>query len=246
MSMEPSPSVIPMLPCKSIDEQLDFYETLGFEITYRQAKPNIYACVRHPIVELHFFGLKQLVPAESYAMCYIHVPNVDEVYEDFCARLKQTYHKIPRSGIPRITRLSDLSEDRRFNLIDPAGNRLLIGQRHDSSKLKPHDESIWEAPNQPPNTYEIAYRLAYAKDDHAAAVKVLDKLLASDKEVAITLSYKALILRADLAISVDDTDLAKQLLSQAKQLTLTDRELEQVRDDTDKMNELLESLERGM
>ncbi|WP_334071317.1 MULTISPECIES: hypothetical protein [Paenibacillus] len=246
MSMERSQNVIPLLPCKSIDEQLDFYETLGFEITYRQAKPNIYACVRHSIAELHFFGLKQLVPAESYAMCYIHVPNVDEVYEDFCARFKRTYNKIPRSGIPRITRLSDLSEDRRFNLIDPAGNHLLIGQRHDSSKLKQHDESIWDTPNQPLNTYEIAYRLAYSKDDHAAASKVLDKMLASDKEVSNELRYKALILRADLAFSNDDPDLAEQLLTQAKQLTLTDQEFDRVSEDTDKMNELLESLGSSM
>jgi hypothetical protein len=42
---------IPIFPCRSIDEQLDFYQALGSEVTYNQTKPNLYVCVRHHIVE---------------------------------------------------------------------------------------------------------------------------------------------------------------------------------------------------
>jgi hypothetical protein len=31
---------IPILPCRSIDATLAFYEALGFENTYRQERPN--------------------------------------------------------------------------------------------------------------------------------------------------------------------------------------------------------------
>ena len=37
--------MIPILPCRSIDDQLAFYESLGFEVTYRQKAPNVFAAV---------------------------------------------------------------------------------------------------------------------------------------------------------------------------------------------------------
>lgn len=239
-------NVIPLLPCKSIDEQLDFYQSLGFEITYRQAKPNSYACVQHKIAELHFFVLKQLIPAKSYSMCYIHVPNIDEVYQEFFTAFKRSYNKVPRRGIPRITRLSDLSEDRRFNLIDPAGNYLLIGKKHDSSKFKEHNESIWGTPAEASNSYEIAYRLAYAKDDMQSAIKVLDSMLSKNKDLSIVLRYQALVLRADLAFSLDDLTLANMLLIEAKQLPMSVEELNQVSTETRKMDEIFIHLHKGM
>lgn len=88
--------------------------------------------------------------------------------------------------------------------------------------------------------------MAYSKDDIAAASKVLDKMLSSDKEVSNELLYKALILRADLAFSSEDNENAKKLLTQAKQLPLTNQELDQVNDETKKMNELLETLENDL
>lgn len=48
-------AVIPILPCSSIDEALAFYEALGFTVTYRQTKPNTYACVKYGGIELNFF-----------------------------------------------------------------------------------------------------------------------------------------------------------------------------------------------
>jgi len=57
---------IPILPCQSINETLHFYVALGFEITYQQTRPNTYACVRRDDIELHFFALKELAPADSY------------------------------------------------------------------------------------------------------------------------------------------------------------------------------------
>ena len=36
---------IPILPCRSTNEVLEFYRALGFEVTYQQAKPNHYAVV---------------------------------------------------------------------------------------------------------------------------------------------------------------------------------------------------------
>ncbi len=229
---------IPIFPCRSIDEQLDFYQALGFEVTYRQAKPNLYACVRHRITELHFFVLKQLEPSNSYSMCYISVPDVDAVYREFCENLKKTYQKIPTKGFPRVTKLNNLTEDRRFNLIDPAGNRLMIGQKHASSEPIQDNPYIAVHPSKFTNALETAYRLAYAKDDPAAAAKVLDLVLSKAEEASAILRYKAFVLRADIAVSMDEINLAKAFIQEADQLSLSDQELEGVKEETERLNEL--------
>jgi len=73
-------TTIPLLPCVSLDETLDFYRALGFEMTYQQARPNPYAVVRRGGFELHFFGLKGLEPASAYSTCLVAVPEVEPLH----------------------------------------------------------------------------------------------------------------------------------------------------------------------
>ncbi len=233
MSTISNGATIPIFPCSSIDEQLNFYQALGFEITYRQAKPNLYACVRHRIAELHFFVLKKLEPTSSYSMCYVNVPDVEAVYNEFCGNLKRTYHKVPSKGFPRITKLNNLAEDRRFNLIDPAGNRLLIGQKHALSIPTELEHSSRFA-----TAFETAYRLTYAKDEPADAAKVLDLVFSKDEEATLTLQFKAFVLRADIAASMDEIELMSSFIEKADSLSLTDAELEEVMEATKRLDEL--------
>jgi hypothetical protein len=46
MTALPPERMIPIRPCRSIDDQLSFYEALGFSVTYRQKAPNVYAAVQ--------------------------------------------------------------------------------------------------------------------------------------------------------------------------------------------------------
>ncbi|MFC5402658.1 bleomycin resistance protein [Cohnella soli] len=235
---------IPILPCRSIDEQLDFYEALGFELTYRQVKPNLYACVRHSIVELHFFVLKQLEPANSYSMCYVNVSNVDTVYRTFCDNLKKVYRKVPSKGLPRITKLNNLAEDRRFNLIDPAGNRLLIGQKHDSPRPLQNDHYVVIHSSRFRNAFETAYRLMYAKDEPSEAARVLDLVFSKkEKEVPASLRYWAYVLRADIAIAMDELNVAGTYMNDAEKLPLSDQELEEAAEAAERLKELRVILE---
>lgn len=116
--------------------------------------------------------LKQLEPSNSYSMCYVHVPDVNSVYKQFCENLKMAFSKVPSKGFPRITRLNNLSEDRRFNRIDPAGNRLLIGQKHVSAEVSEKEQYVTAHSSKFLNGYETAYQLPYAKDAPADAAKV--------------------------------------------------------------------------
>jgi len=244
MSTQQTGTAIPLFPCRSMDEQLDFYQALGFEVTYRQAKPNLYACVRHPIVELHFFVLKPLDPANSYSMCYVKVPDVDAVYAQFSANLKKHYNKVPARGLPRITKPNNLAEDRRFNLIDPAGNRLLIGTPHAVARTDDNLPYVTVHASKFANAYETAYRLAYAKDDYAQAAKVLDLGLSTNEDAPAALRYKAYVLRADIAVAMDEIALAQKYIDEAERLAASNHPLEGASEAVERLQELKETVGR--
>ena len=81
--------MIPILPCRSIDDQIAFYEALGFEVTYRHQSPNVFAAIQRGAIELQFFVLKGYEPANSYSTCYVLVSDIEALYADFRAGLKQ-------------------------------------------------------------------------------------------------------------------------------------------------------------
>ncbi|PSL57110.1 hypothetical protein B0I31_10287 [Saccharothrix carnea] len=118
---------IPALPCPSIDEIASFYEMLGFEVTYRQTRPNPYLAVRREDINLHFFGLDDYDPAQSYSTCIVVVPDIHALFEEFAAAMRKTHGKLLISGIPRMTR-PRLRNDRYtgFVVIDLGGNWIRI------------------------------------------------------------------------------------------------------------------------
>ena len=74
---------IPLLPCPDIDEIASFYEMLGFEITYRQTRPNPYVALRREDINLHVFGMDGYDPAQSYSTCLVIVQDTGPLYEAF-------------------------------------------------------------------------------------------------------------------------------------------------------------------
>lgn len=113
---------IPILPCRSIGATTGFYRRLGFEGGAHDFDQN-YAIFTRGTVELHFFAHPGLVPAESWAGCYLRVGDVQSLYEACLAS------ELPRTGIPRLQPLEDKPWGlREFAVIDPDGNLLRIGQ----------------------------------------------------------------------------------------------------------------------
>lgn len=134
--------MIPILPCRSIDDQIGFYESLGFEVTYRQAAPNVYASVQRGGIELHFFVMKGYEPASSYSSCYVMVNDIDALYAAFRDGLKRSLGRIPTRGIPRIGALRDMSYGvRQFLMTDPGGNIIRIGQPLESGEVEAEVEA---------------------------------------------------------------------------------------------------------
>lgn len=69
------------------------------------------------------------------------VSDIDKVYETLRGNLKKYYGKIPISGLPRFSKLNKTTEDRRFNITDPSGNTLIVGEPFvDSTTLMDEEE----------------------------------------------------------------------------------------------------------
>ena len=120
--MEAVDVAIPILPSRSIAATVAFYRRLGFAGGAHEADAR-YAILDRGPVELHFFAHEDLVPADSFAGCYVRVTDVEAWYRAFAAA------RLPTTGIPRLEPPADRPWGlREFALVDPDGNLLRVGQ----------------------------------------------------------------------------------------------------------------------
>jgi catechol 2,3-dioxygenase-like lactoylglutathione lyase family enzyme len=109
---------IPTLPMSEMRETQAFYERLGFHTAYWHMDPAQYLILRRDELELHFFGLPGLDPMENVAGCYLRVEDVEGLNDEF-----------RESGIEGLGCAEDKPWGmREFELVDPNGNLLRIGQ----------------------------------------------------------------------------------------------------------------------
>ncbi len=231
--------MIPLLPSRSIDDQIAFYASLGFEVTYRQKAPNVYAAIQRGAIELHFFVLKGYEPANSYSTCYVLVSDVDTLYADFRDGLKRSLGRVPTRGIPRIGALKDMSYGvRQFLLTDPGGNIIRIGQPLATTDVVRPTSRLAKA-------LEAATLLMHSKGDPETTARVLDAALSDDPAAPDVLLAQARILRADAAHSLGDNALAAELLDQVAEVDLNADDRASIADDLGRADELRAALIGG-
>ncbi|NGO71004.1 bleomycin resistance protein [Streptomyces boncukensis] len=225
----------PILPCRTIQPILDFYEAVGFAVTFVQRSPNPYAAVERGGIQLQFFGMKDYDPRGSYSTCYVTTDDVDALYADFRSRLKAAYGRVPTRGLPRIGALRDTSFGmRQFLLNDPGGNCVRIGQ--------PISDDQRHAP-APKGTFARALHhaalFADSKLDLAGAARVLDRALAREDERPTRVQlFRLLVLRADVAARLGEDGTARRALDRAAAVELAEDERAEVRDDLVRLREL--------
>ncbi|WNV83407.1 VOC family protein [Umezawaea sp. Da 62-37] len=223
---------IPILPCRSIDEVLDFYQAIGFEVTYRQKSPNTFAIVRRGGIELQFFVLKAVDPANSYSTCYVITSDVDGLYRSFRDGIRAATGRVPLRGVPRIGALKDMSYGvRQFVMTDPGGNMIRIGQPLDQPTATTPQDRLDRA-------LRTAVLLGDSKEDPLAAASTLDRALAADEPTESTTLFRALVFRADLALRLDDRPLATTTLTRAEAVPLTDADRTALTDDLGRVRDL--------
>jgi len=101
--MKSNDLAIPVLPSRSLPGTLAFFARLGFEGEIL-GEGDAYAILTRGDLELHFVLHAALVPAESWAGCYLRVADVESLYKAFLEA------GLPRRGIPRMDAIEDRNE----------------------------------------------------------------------------------------------------------------------------------------
>ncbi|MEU8380000.1 glyoxalase [Streptosporangium sp. NPDC048865] len=134
--VRPNETTVPLMPCASMEETLEFYETLGFEVTYKQSRPYVYLALRWSGFQLHFGPApKGMDPArEESGGCLVMVDAVAPYHAAFVAAMRRAHGKVLGSGLPRITRYRPGAS--RFTLVDPSGNSIIFVRRDEPDELE--------------------------------------------------------------------------------------------------------------
>jgi hypothetical protein len=221
----PSATVIPALPCRTLDDSLPFYRALGFEVTYRQERPNPYAAVRRDDIELHLFGIPEFDPAESMHTVIVLVPDTGALHAAFAAGLRDAFGKVPVSGIPRMTRPRRMQGTRGgFMVVDPGGNWLRISRQRTESDADP-DGGPQDRPSEEEGrlarVVAAAARQADSHGDDAAGIRMLEIGLTRHADAPPVQRVPALVYLAELHVRTGDRDAAAAVLAQIEALELS-------------------------
>lgn len=216
------PAAIPLLPCTSLQETLDFYRTLGFAITYQQTEPYLYAAIQQSDLHLHFSRLSAYGAKNAFGACLVFVPAVSPVHRAFADSLRTQRGRVPTAGVPRITRLRP--GDTRFKLFDPSGNLLIYIDADEAEGSYQWSEKA-QSPLALALENAIFLRDTYANDQ--AAAKVLEKALASPQPTAPLERALALAALAELAVALGDESRALAAEDELSQILLSDAERQQ-------------------
>ncbi len=207
--------MVPLLPCASVDEIRDFFLPLGFEVTYRQLRPNPYVALKREGIDLHYFGMDGFRPEDSYGSCLIVVQDTQPLYEAFAAGLRTQFGKLPLSGFPRITRprrrknAGDLSG---FSLIDPAGNWIRVTTGPGGA---PENSDHQPARSRISVDLDNAVVFADSKGDVQKAIEILERALRRNEPRASWLeTLEARIYLAELLVRHLEYDRAADLISE--------------------------------
>ena len=217
---------IPLLPCGSIDEIVEFYTMLGFTRTYYQVRPNPYVSLKREDLQLDFFGMPaDFKPEDSYGTCLVIVSDTGELFEAFAAGMRAAHGKLLVSGIPRMTRprkRKNAENHSGFTVIDPGGNwiRIMAARSAPEEKL-------------PAGTLTTTLHRAVVMGDshgkHVRAAQILDAALERDKDTATAAELlQALAYRAELALRAEDPTAAADALARARALTLAEADLDKL------------------
>ena len=237
-------SMVPLLPCASIDEIGDFAAALGFEVTYRQTRPNPYLALRREGIDLHYFGIEGFRPEDSYGSCLVVVDDTEPLYDAWAAGLRAAHGRLPLSGFPRITRprrRANADGLSGFSLVDPSGNWIRVVRRAadspagDAVDAAEATGSVSDVAAGGVDAAELGAALegesrllravsnavvqADSRGDVGQAAKILDGALRreealGDAGASARDRVEAQAYRAELAVRLDDAGTARRMLDE--------------------------------
>ncbi|MGC4893346.1 VOC family protein [Micromonospora sp. DT31] len=221
-------TTIPLLPCRALDDVAPFYQSLGFAVTHRQARPNPYLALRREDLHLHFFGMPDFDPADSYGSCLVLVDDLVGLHRAFTAGLRAAYGKVLVAGVPRMTRprpRRNQDGHSGFSIVDPGGNWIRFVGR----AAEPDADDGGEGGLA--RTLGNAVVQADSRGNPRQAVRILDGALSRpDAAADPAVLVETLVYRAELALLLDDPETARALLRRADAVDLTAEERDRLAD----------------
>ncbi|MGW0178334.1 glyoxalase [Nocardia sp. NPDC003345] len=208
---------VPVLPSRDLDVTLDFYEALGYEITYRQTKPYVYGAIKAHGCDLNFTDPQGEESKEGVAGCLVLVDDIAARHRAFTLGLRKRFGAIPAKGCGRITRFRP--GQTRFSLIDPDGNWITYIEKSEPEDLEygGSEELTGLA-----RVLDNARILRDFKTDHRAAERAIEAGLhrygaeASRSELA-----RAHAALAELAVALENPEKADERRADLRALALT-------------------------
>ncbi len=227
---------VPILFAASLDETLDFWEAFGYEKTYYQKSPYGYGVMSRGEYGLHFIQQNGLKPEENPCNCLVMVTDVEAVHQNFSKALKEKLGRVPNKGLPRITRIRP--KQTRFTVTDPSGNSVTFikfGDEDEEMVVKSEQRG-----DQSPMEFAIsrATRFRESKLDLSGAAKILDVALERHSDAAKILIARALLLRAEIALDVEETATASASLQKLRELPLSEEERASLSSEIERLSEI--------
>lgn len=108
----------PVLPVKDLNTTIEWYSSLGFELSFKWGEPGSYAIMARDNLKMHFcLQEDDYQPSKTHTHLYFFVYDVDELYNEFISNgLKPSLPMTHEYGM------------RDFDLIDLNGYRLCFGK----------------------------------------------------------------------------------------------------------------------
>lgn len=193
---------IPILPCASIDDMLTFYSALGFRRTYRQTRPNPYLAMSLDDIELHFFGMPDFDPANSYGTCGLQVPDTCDSAPRLLRRTAGDLREGSSVRHPADDQAAAPQECRRSVRVhsDRPGRELdpqLSREGEGVSRVVGRDRDTRTRPGERRRPRRQSRR-------RGQAAKILDGALARTTDASTRESVEALAYRTELAVTLQD------------------------------------------
>lgn len=214
-------TTVPVLPCCDVDGTVEFYEALGFTLSYRQVRPYLYVALQFGDIEVHFTeaspGLDREL--ENSGGFLVFVDDVAPLHAQFVDGLRQRYGRVLATGLPRLTRLRP--GQTRFSVCDPSGNGIVVINR-DEPDIEYGGSSDLSGLAKAHDNVRIFRDF---KNDDALAARALDTALGRYRDVAPRLDLaRAIADRAELAVVLGDLALADRLRTELDAFRLTSDE----------------------
>jgi len=115
---------VPILPSRNLDETLEFYARLGFELQGAPIEKYRYLIIGRGSIELHFWDAPGVDPLTTDASCYIRVDDAGALHGEW---ERVGIETDPATGSRLMPPVDTDYGIREFALVDKSGNLLRVG-----------------------------------------------------------------------------------------------------------------------